>query len=210
MEKNIHGGHLLLPGKPFLETEQFHFAMDARRVVVAVAAAAIGYVAGVVVRTFTRHRQRHEAFPGYTVVKIPDRVLNRIVAMIPDEIAIGLHARRRTVMRDDRDGYVTVFYNPTPRLHYARLVYVPWENAYTCRWVSSTSTDTSSFDHKGRFLNTGRWEPFMDNKARHCSRFALQRMCHRLVQRTRRRIQCRRDLEPYLIPDLVHIITAYC
>lgn len=173
-------------------------------------AAAIGYVAGVVVRTFTRHRQRHEAFPGYTAVKIPDRVLNRIVAMLPDEIAIGLHARRRTATRDDRDGYVTLFSNPTPRLHYARLAYVPWENAYSCRWVSSTGTDVHSFDHKGRFMNTGRWEPFMDNKARHCSRFALQRMCRRLLQRTRRRIRCRRDLEPYLIPDLVNIVTAYC
>lgn len=47
-------------------------------------------------------------------------------------------------------------------------------------------------------------------------RFALQRMCRRLVQRTRLRIQCRKEAralrvfgDPYLPPDLLNIAVAY-
>lgn len=186
--------------------------MNALRCVVSVAAAWVVTRALRVLLSLPRDEGtlgQEVALGSRTPVKIADRVLNRILSMLPDTVAIAVHANRRAAIRDDRDGFVFVHCNPTPHIHYARLAYNPYEHAYNCRWVSSTGTDVHSFDHKGRFMRTGHREPFTD-KVRHCGRFSLQRMCRRLVQRTRCRIKCRIHLQPYLIPDLVNIVTAYC
>lgn len=179
--------------------------MDALRFAVTVAVGAI------ITRVFSSrrlHQERHDDRIGYTPVKIADQVLNGILSMLPDAVAIAIHANRRTAMRG-YGGFVFVYCNPTPRVHYARLRYDPYEHTYSCLWVTSNGTYDRGFNHKGRFTQTGHWEPFT-HKVRHCGRFTLQRMCRRLVQRTRRRIQCRIHLQPYLIPDLVNIVTAYC
>lgn len=55
------------------------------------------------------------------------------------------------------------------------------------------------FDRKGRLLSANYriW------------RFELQRMCRRLVTRTRCRFLCRKHVDPYLIPELRDVVLSY-
>lgn len=188
--------------------------MNTLRIAVSVAAATVVAVAVRILASPRRRRfvvcvRRQDEGNGDSCVdSIDRRVLNRIVAMLPDEVAIAFHAERRKATRDHYGGIQ--IHCVTFRLGYqARLLWWRKLNMHYCVWNSANGCDSCKFDRKGRLTETGHRGNF-PGESRHCRRFALQRMCRRLVQRTRLRIQCRRHLEPYLIPDLVNIVTAYC
>ncbi len=173
-----------------------------------VSVAAVWVVARAAQVLLSPPRRLHKGNTG-TACLMDRQVLNRIVAMLPDAISIVLHAKRRTAVHDDCGGFKIVCF--TSRLGYqAQLHQCPfWGNIYSCDWDNANGRDGYIFDLKGRLIKTAHIGYF-PAASRYCSRFALQRMCHRLVQRTRRRIQCRQGLDPYLIPELVNIATAYC
>ena len=117
------------------------------------------------------------------------QIPSSLLQFLPAALAVRLHAARR--FGRWYYGSYTI-HSPPYCLHFHRDL--------RCCWVFyRRNTNWLVFDKRGRILRTNNLP----------IRFALQRMCRRLVMRTRCRIQCRLDLDRYLVPDLVNITASY-
>lgn len=145
----------------------------------------VGIVLGIVAISTYYWQARID--PDWNKPQIPSALLQSLTA----SLAVRFHAARR--FGRWCNGSFSIF-SPPYCLHLTHTG--RW---WVCSTGSSGYSSSKIFDSRGRILGSGA-KPI---------RFALQRMCRRLVVRTRRRIECRVHLDPYLIPDLVHITASY-
>lgn len=117
------------------------------------------------------------------------QIPSSLLQFLTPSLAVRFHAARR--FGRWYYGSYTI-QSPPYCLHFHRNLRYGWV-------FYRRNTNWLVFDKRGRILRTNNLP----------IRFALQRMCHRLVMRTRCRIQCRLDLDRYLVPDLVNITASY-
>lgn len=124
---------------------------------------------------------------------VPLQFPSTMLQCLPAEVAVWLHANRRRCTRVNNhwwrvETHPYRYPEPYIRLLVNRTGFGIWFRNQ-CR----------IFDRRGRLRNANYFT----------ERFVLQRMCRRLVTRTRRRLLCRKHIDSYLIPELRDIVASY-